>query len=197
VGLIKVLKVEKQKKATRVEFACGNRALADYSRKHKIVSQLAADLTCGIPEVPEAVARTRAEAQTLRKDLRTAKDELLDHETVNLLNVTEPKAGVKLVRGLWPNREMADLRGLATRLTANPGVIALLAAPGEKANLVFARSADLKQDMNTLFKAAIAQVSGARGGGTPALAQGGGAPATAEALVTVLNFAEEQLNLHA
>lgn len=197
VGLIKILKVEKQKKATRVEFMCGNRALADYSRKHKIISQLAVDFTCGIPDVPEAVGRVRAEANSLRKDLRTAKDELLDHETVNLLNATEAKAGIKLVRGLWPDREMADLRGLATRLTASPSVIALLAAPSDKANVVFARSADLKQDMNALFKAAIGQVAGARGGGNPQLAQGGGAPATSEALVNVLNFAEEQLNLHA
>lgn len=197
VGLIKILKVEKQKKGSRVEFVCGNRALADYTRKHQAMSQLAADFTCGIPEVTEAVGRLRAEAQGLRKELRSAKDELLDHEALNLLNEADLKGDLRLVRGLWPGREMADLRGLATRLTAKAGVVALLAAPGDKASLVFARSADLKQDMNTLFKAAVAQLPGGRGGGSAALAQGGGAPATTEALVAVLNFAEEQFNLHA
>jgi alanyl-tRNA synthetase len=197
VGLIKILKVEKQKKGSRVEFVCGNRALADYARKHSLVSQLAADFTCGIPEVVEAVGRLRAESQALRKDLRTTRDELLDHEAEKLLHSTEAQAGVKLIKGVWPGREMADLRGLASRLIAANGVVALLAASGEKANVVFARSADLKQDMNVLFKAAIQQLNGARGGGSPNLAQGGGVTATPEALDTVLKFAEEQLNLHA
>jgi alanyl-tRNA synthetase len=197
VAVIKILKMEKQKKATRIEFICGQRALTDYARKHSLVSQLAADLTCGVPEVVEAVGRVRSENQSLRKDLRTTKDELLDHEAVNLLNSTEARDGYKLVRGLWPEREMADLRGLATRLVASNGVLALLGSTGEKANLVFARSADLKQDMNALFKASLPQLAGARGGGSPNLAQGGGVRATNDELVKVLNFAEEQLKSHA
>jgi alanyl-tRNA synthetase len=193
VGLIKILKVEKQKKGTRVEFACGNRAWSDYARKHSIVTQLASDFTCGVPEVLNAVARLRNESQALSKDLKAVRGELLDYESAKLLESASERSGFKLVRGVWPDREMADVRGLATRVTAAKGVIALLASAGDKASIVFARSADLKNDMNVLFKTAIQQLPNARGGGSPNLAQGGGAPASVEEVEKVLKFAEGQL----
>lgn len=193
VGLIKILRTEKQKKGTRVEFVCGQRALADYGRKHAIIAGLAADFTCGIPEVPDVVNKLRSESQSLRKDLRSTRDELLDYEAKRLLAETAGQNGIKVIRGSWPDRDMNDLRGLATRLTASSGVVALVGSAGEKANFVFARSADLGQDMNKLFRSAIIQLNGARGGGSSNLAQGGGAKATLEEVNRVLDFAEKEL----
>jgi len=193
VGLIKILKTEKQKKGTRVEFICGQRALADYGRKHGIVSGLASDFTCGIPEVTEAVSRLRTENQGLRKDLRSTRDELLDYEANRMQAEAVEQNGVKVVRGAWPDRDMAELRGLASRLTAAPGVVALVGAAGEKANFVFTRSSNLGHDMNKLFKSAMTQLDGARGGGSPTTAQGGGVKAGLEAVNRVLEFAEKEL----
>ncbi len=193
VGLIKILKTEKQKKGTRVEFVCGQRALADYARKHSMVAGLASEFTCGIPEVPDAVSRLRTENQSLRKDLRTTRDELLDYEANRMLAETLEQNGIKVVRAAWADRDMADLRGLAARLVTTPGVVALLGSAGDKANFVFARSADLGQDLNKLFKSAIIQLNGARGGGSPNLAQGGGVKATPEEVNRVLDFAEKEL----
>lgn len=193
VGLIKVLKIEKQNKGARVEFICGGRALGDYARKHAVVSQLANDFTCAQSDVAASVDRLRAEAHALRKGLRAARDALLDYEAVELEAKAASIGGLKVARGAWPDRDMADLRGLAARLTASPGVVALLASSGEKANLVFACSADVGHNMSVLFKSAVGQISGARGGGSATMAQGGGVPATFDQAQRVLEQAEREL----
>jgi alanyl-tRNA synthetase len=193
VGPIKILKIEKQKKGTRVEFICGGRALADYARKHAILSGLAADFTCGIPDLPDVVARQRGENQTLRKDLQAAQAELLGYEASNLLAEAVEQNGFKLLRRAWQGREMNDLRGLASKVAAAPGVVALFGSAGEKASFVFARSSDVSKDMGSLFKLAIGQLNGGRGGGSPAMAQGGGVPATLDDVNKVLTVAEKEL----
>jgi len=193
VGPIKILKVEKQKKGVRVEFICGGRALADYGRKHTLVSRLANTFTCGQAEVLDAVARLQAEAQTQHQELRAARERLLDHEAIQLLASAQTLGSCKVVRGAWAAREMAELRGLATRLTASPGVIALVGAAGEKSALVFARSTDVERDMSALFKSAIALLSGARGGGSAQLAQGGGVSAELTQVQQMLEFAQGEL----
>ncbi|HLF01199.1 MAG TPA: DHHA1 domain-containing protein [Anaerolineales bacterium] len=193
VGSIKILKVEKQKKGARVEFICGGRALGDYARKHAIVTQLANDFTCGQAEVPDAVARLRGENQSLRKELRVARDELLDYEAARLAEAAPTRNGIKVVRGAWPDRDMNDLRGIATRVTASGGAAALLASAGDKANVVFARSGDLDRDMNQLLKSALSQLNGARGGGSPSMAQGGGVSASVAEIEKILKFAEAEL----
>lgn len=48
-----------------------------------------------------------------------------------------------------------------------------MSATGDKAQLVFARSADLAANMNEILKATC-QAVGGRGGGAPQQAQGGG-----------------------
>jgi hypothetical protein len=47
--------------------------------------------------------------------------------------------------------------------------------------------------MGSLFKLAIGQLNGGRGGGSPAMAQGGGVPATLDDVNKVLTVAEKEL----
>ena len=51
VGIIKIVKLERQNNQLRVEFCCGQRALHDYRLKNSISNQLSAELTTGMGEV--------------------------------------------------------------------------------------------------------------------------------------------------
>ena len=82
---------------------------------------------------------------------------------------------------------------MATRITQTPGMIILLAASGEKAQMVFARSADLSQDMNMLLKQILPLVGNGRGGGQAQMAQGGGVSADAAQIKLALDAAEQEL----
>lgn len=177
IGLIKLLKQEKRSGGlVRIVFACGARALADYARKHRIVTQLAADLTCGEDELPEAFNRLLAENKQLRRDWQQAQGVLLDAEVDALLAAAtpDPRTGWRVIRHVWPGREAADLRRMAARLAAQPGVLALLAATGEKTALTFAASDDLAVDLRSALQSALDALGGGRGGGPPRLVQGGG-----------------------
>ncbi|MBI3362778.1 MAG: alanyl-tRNA editing protein, partial [Chloroflexi bacterium] len=197
IGTIKIIKTETFRRNVsgqlRVEFRCGRRALDDYRQKNAIVNQLAADFTCGFWEVDQAVARLRAEAQTNRRELKTARDQLLDYEAASLAASASSLDGLRVIRKAWPERDAAELRALAGKLAAQANSVALLGTAGEKARLVLARAEGLAPDMNVILKSALAALGSGRGGGSPSLAQGGGAAANLDQVESALSQAEKEL----
>ena len=183
VGLVKVLKTERRGAATRVEFICGGRAVADYRLKHDVVQQLGATLTTGIDDLPAALARLQEEARQLRLELKRERGARLALEAGQLLDGAETVGGARVVRRVLVGREMDEARQLATLLTAG-GAVALLGVAGERAQLVFARPTEGPgfAHVGEAIKPALAALGGARGGGGPTSAQGGG-PAADETTV--------------
>jgi len=174
IGMIKIRRWERHAGGTRVEFLCGRRALVDYGVKTRALNQVAAALSVRDWETPEAVARVLAEAEAARRQLNLARSERISLEAETLLLKTPVTNGRRLICQAWPERHPEELRRLAQRLTAGPGVVALLGAiSGDRAHLVFARSADRPEAMHQLLGVALAQVGG-KGGGQPGLAQGSG-----------------------
>jgi alanyl-tRNA synthetase len=183
VGLVKVLKTERRGAATRVEFVCGGRAVADYRRKHDVTQQLSAALTTGLDDLPAALARAQDEARQLRLELKRERGARLALEAEQLLAATEPLGGARLVSRTLTGREVDEARQLANLVTAG-GAVALLGVVGERAQLVFGRPAEgpAFAHMGEAIKPALAALGGARGGGGAVSAQGGGTAAD-EAMV--------------
>lgn len=184
VGLIKVLKTERRGEATRVEFVCGGRAVADYRRKHNVTQELSAALTTGLDDLAPALARAQDEARQLRLELKRERGARLALEAEQLLGQAEEIGGARLVSRVLTGREVDEARQLANLLTA-AGAVALLGVAGERAQLVFARPAagPAFAHVGEAIKPALAALGGARGGGGALSAQGGG-PAADEATVT-------------
>jgi alanyl-tRNA synthetase len=148
--------------------------LSDYRLKNAVVSQLTSLLTCGADELPQVIARLQDNLKTTQAALKAATQQLLEAEATQLLSASEQRNGIKLIKLVFPNRDAAEIRTLASKLTQTSGVIVLLGTTGERANLVFARSADLSHDMNALLKQSLSHIPEGRGGGQATLAQGGG-----------------------
>jgi alanyl-tRNA synthetase len=182
IGLIKVVKADRRGNTTRLEFRCGGRALRDYRAKNGVINRLTAALTVGYSELPDAIERLQAQNKALQSALEAAKRQLAEAEAAALLAAAPEKSGYKVVARAFADRPPEDLRLLAAALTANPGVVALFGAAGEKAQLIFSRSEGIAPDMAALLKIAFAALGAGKGGGRPNMAQGGGVPATAEAL---------------
>lgn len=192
IGLIKVLKLEKRGDKTRVEFCCGGRALADYRLKTDIANQLTAALSCSQPEIVQMVAKQGDQIKDLQRQLKDAKSRLLEFEAAKLSAQAESKGSWRVVRLITSDYDLNDLRILAKQLVAVSGIVVLFGIPGEKANLLISRSADIEVNLNPALQAAL-QVFGGRGGGTPDMVQGGGVPATAEQLQSAFTAAESVL----
>ena len=183
VGLVKVLKTERRGAATRVEFVCGGRAVADYRLKHDVTQELGAALTTGVGDLAPALARLQEEARLLRLEVKRERGARLALEAAQLLAAAETVGGARIVRRVLAGREVDEARQLANLLTA-AGAVALLGVAGERAQLVFGRAAEGPgfAHMGEAIKPALAALGGARGGGGPTSAQGGG-PAADEATV--------------
>jgi alanyl-tRNA synthetase len=190
VGPIVITKSERRGSETRVEFLCGGRALADYRRQRRIVSELANQFSVGDWELVEAVNRLAEEAKRHRKELNVAKDQLLDYEAARLWAGAEEYNGLRIVMAILSDGDGGILKGLAQRLAEKGTCVALLGLKDDRALLAFARSADLPYDMGVLLKGAC-QIIGGGGGGRPDIAQGGG-PAV-DRLEEALEFALEAL----
>jgi alanyl-tRNA synthetase len=203
IGLISVLRTERMKRGVRVEFLCGGRARADYARKHGIVRDLTASLTCSPAELPDAVARLQASLQETRRALAAFRERELDAEAARLLlSPTSDSAEgfpgaailghLRLVTAAWTDRAVEEVKGLALRLTAQPGVIVLLGVAGARTQVLFGRSEDVAVDLRPVFDATLAQLGGGRGGGSRLL-QGAAGPADLARLEAVLREARALL----
>ena len=187
VAVIKIIKVERSKGGQRVEFCCGQRALEDYQRKHATVSRAAAALSCAPADVDGLLEQQLAAQQQLAKQLRAARDELLQQECALLLSQAAAGSGQRVVCRAWHARAPEELRELARLLAAQPGALVLLGSAGEQARVVLACAADVALDMRPLLAGLLQQLGGERGGGQQRLAQGGGFKATESALQVALD----------
>ena len=176
VGIIKIVKLERQNNQLRVEFVCGQRALNDYRLKNGIVNQLSAELTTGMAEVVESVLRFKEESKENRRQLKKQQEQLLRFEAAELLKTGKRVGETAVISRVFTNEEsdLSQLRILANHLTQNGQVVALLGLAGEKSQLLFCRSQNAPGEMNQLIKPALQILGSAAGGGSAIMAQGGG-----------------------
>jgi len=178
VGLIAIRSWERAKRMTRVQFVCGGRALRDYRSANQTATSVARRLSVGRDEAPEAVVRLMEEYRQLGRRARALVELAIKAEAQELLEATPMTHELRIVQHIFDDRDFDELKLLAHRLVTYKGVVVLLATrTPETARLVFARSADLPVEVNTLLHAACEKLAG-RGGGKPDFAQGGGTRVT-------------------
>lgn len=170
VGIIVVRSWERAKGLTRIDFAAGMRALADYRKANKSARDVAALFSSGRDDIPQLTAHLLEEQKELNRRVRLLEEMAAEVEASKLLAT----ASGGIVTHVFEGRDAESLKKLAQALLANPHTIALLGSRDkDTARLVFARSADASGDMNALMREACTILDG-RGGGKPDLAQGGG-----------------------
>jgi alanyl-tRNA synthetase len=171
VGLIFLLRSERRGAETRVEFACGGRALDLLRASHGQVQKLANELTVGTDELESAILRLRDSEVEGRKELTRARRSLIDYEASRLMTDARRLNGVALVVECLGERPGNELQDLALALSRD-GALAVLGTPGSPAQIIMARPDTHTLDCATILKDVLAQ-SGGKGGGRPGMARGG------------------------
>ncbi len=172
IGLLKVLRLDYRGQETRVEFVCGGRALRDYRLKNGVLQNLAAMLTVGYWELPEAVGRLQEEAKAARREARSLREHLVEVEAARLVETAVSVGPLRVARAVEENWDPADLRALAQKIATHPGTVALVASVGgERVHLCVACAEGVPADAAALLRA-VAEPLGGKGGGQARFAQG-------------------------
>ena len=188
IGVIKILRTERQNEKTRVHFIAGMQALETFQDYHAALGGMAVQLNVSIPELPQVVLRQAEQLKGAQKELQTLRLERLTWEARSLAEEAAWHGSRRLVIQSFAARPVSELRSLAEHLKGLPGMAAVLAGvDGQKLSLVAACAPDSGLDARTLLQALLAEIGG-RGGGDAQLAQGGGA-ASSEQLQALLEHA--------
>ncbi len=184
IGTILLRGTERVRKATRVEFLCGFRALRAARADHDLISALA--LSLGVAP-SELVAKTKAQSDELRAaqaERREAASELAGYRARELFSAVPPDiAGHRRIVVHRDDGSVEELRSLAQAVVSigHARFIGTLASPP---TIVFATSnSPGGVDAGAVLKPLLAQ-HGGRGGGNARIAQG--TVPTSDALDTVV-----------
>ena len=164
IGLVKIISAIPAKGKIRVSFVCGGRAVSLFQTYMKYADKAGAALSCPVDKLSSA-------ASDLKYRLSEAEKRANRLETRELIAKMEESGedlnGVTLCMVTLPETDGRAVTAAVSEYIGTKGRAVLLCA-GER--LTFARSADVKIDMNELIKRV------ARGGGRPDMASGAGIP---------------------
>jgi len=166
IGMVKIVSAIPAKGKIRVSFVCGGRAAKLFRTYMRYADKAGAALSCPIEKLSGAAADLKyrlseAEKRANRLESRAILAQMAAAETA------EDLPGVTLCVLQLPETDSRAVAAAVSSYIEEKGKALLLAA-GER--LTFARSADVKIDMNELIKRV------GRGGGRPDMASGAGIP---------------------
>jgi alanyl-tRNA synthetase len=173
IGPVMMRKLERVRKATRVEFVCGGRATRRARADYEALSKLGSLLSTSVDSVVDSVALRLGELKRDTAALREARESLAGYRAIELYVAAREKAAggapaLHLERR--PEGSLQDERGLAQAYVSNPNAVFILTVE-RPASILLATSEDTGLDAGAILKAALA-VAGGRGGGSARLAQG-------------------------
>ena len=173
IGMIAVTNAERFRGGSRVTFVCGGRASKTFRTYRDAISGAVRVLSVLPHELPSAIERAQLESKDLRKAVSRMQVQLAGHEAARLLEDAQVVAGRRVVVQLLEGWDAAGIKAIASALSAQSGVVALLVSPGSPVAAVVARSQDVTLDSSKALRTLLDRFGG-RGGGRPELAQGAG-----------------------
>ncbi len=174
IGVIKIVKTEKQNDRLRVHFVAGWQALQLFQFSFETVSNLAGGLSVSQAKLSASVLRQSEQLQQAQKELQSLRYEKIAWEAARLGESAEQLAGTKVTLASFSARPAGELRMLGTELAKQPGLVSVLASQeGQKLALLVACGDGAGVAARDLLSKLLAPLNG-RGGGDSRLAQGGG-----------------------
>src|SRR6185503_3218327 len=128
---------ERYKGKMRVAFSAGRRAREELSRESDVLHVLGRDFICGPADVPAAIQKLRRELTEARESLGEARARLAERAALELVAAAREKGETRVV-AVFDAADVAFLRAVAKRVTAEPKMVALLAARGAEGHMILA-----------------------------------------------------------
>ncbi|KZE66121.1 hydrolase [Fictibacillus phosphorivorans] len=167
IGIIKLLKAEKQKGAVRLYFKCGQRALLDYNESLKILGNISAKFNTSRIEVLNRLERWEADQIEMEAEMKRLKDENNSYLAKEL--VTHAKNNN--LTYVFEGKSFEDTKELAIKMANENDLLLLFAAIPEN-RIILMHNGTKEISCGTFFKENLKTFNG-KGGGSDKSAQAG------------------------
>lgn len=169
LGLVKIIRAEKAKKATRVYFLCGKRAMDHFDLLQSVTDKLTKSLNVPAAELPEAAAAVLSDRKEKEKQLNKLALQLLEAEAER----QQPEGNI-LIKN-FNVRPFKEVQRLAKLTAEKHSSLYLLFLVQEESNvrIVCAKGKTALGDMKQVLERMV-ESGGGKAGGTDELAQGVG-----------------------
>lgn len=164
IGMLKIIKVEKEKEFARIYFLCAERALLDYRRKHNISKELSLLLTTSEEELVTRVSAELANLKQLTKENRALREEVLKSRAANYVS----SADGSVVRVCLPHEDSTNAQELAAAIAKQGDYLAIVSHINR---VILAHNGRLPIHCGATIKDLAPQYGG-KGGGSERSAQG-------------------------
>lgn len=166
IGIIKILKVQSHRGGVRINIACGERALKDYSSKIDICDEAGTKLSVPEERVIPAITKVQEDLVVLKYTANALTEQLLAEQVKSLPSPSESKNALLFVA---LNNNLA-IRNTVNSLTEKyPGYCGIFAGNAEAGYTYIVGSKEKNcREMAALLREKL----GAKGGGTDAMIQG-------------------------
>jgi len=171
IGAVLVRKLERVRKGVRLEFLCGIRAVRRSRMESAVLSNLAAELSSSVDELPRVVANQRADVKALSASKRELEAELSRYRAQELYASAQPDpAGIRRATVRLPGGELNELRGLAQAFADLPRAV-FIGSIETPPSVLLSAAPDSGVDAANVLKRTVS-LAGGRGGGSSTMAQG-------------------------
>ena len=175
ISMIKIIKWEKFKAKTRIEYIVGKAAIEDSFNKDKFVRDMCKYLNSTQDDAIEGIKDLNDKLKETLDKNRNMIEELSNYQVEEMIEGGEKVGDTTIVRRIYNNEDIKYVNRIGTKIVENNKTIALLGSNvDDKVNLIFLSSKDFKGiSMNDLLKDSITLIDG-KGGGSSHQAQGAG-----------------------
>ncbi|MGB3905943.1 MAG: DHHA1 domain-containing protein [Anaerolineae bacterium] len=175
IGPIKIVARESHRKnVTRIDYAIGKRAIAEFAEDERIVAETATLLGTSKDQLTQVVRKMASELQSDRKRLRKLRELLVGYKVQELLQSVEAIGGVQLIIDSVDYLDSKSIQAMvATIVSERESVIAAIIGVDDQLTVV----AGCSQDVNISLSEPIVRIAekyGGGGGGRANLVTAGG-----------------------
>lgn len=174
IGIVKIIKFEKYKSGTRVEFLCGKRALLDYINKNNDIQTLSNSFSCHTSIVAENIEKYKQDNGLLIKKISTLQDKINEFEAKSFIDNAICFKDINYSLCIIKDRDIKDLRFIVSKIIENDNfVCGYVIDNSDSCSIIIGQSSNLNLDIKDVYSK-CSEILEAKGGGNNKIIQGTG-----------------------
>lgn len=173
--MIKIIKFEKYKGNTRIEYLVGNRAVQDSLKKDEFANVICKHLNCNESDAINGISNLNDRLVEVTNKNKKLTERIAKFEIKEIIDNGYKHNNITIIKKIYENDDIKYISKVINKITEYNNMVIIAAVTNEnRVNLIFAASKNIKGiSMNALLKDAITLIDG-KGGGSDYLAQGAG-----------------------